>query len=107
MEACAHLEPDREHVRHGAAADRQNQGLPVTRHCAGPSAVPDRVSSEIGAKACWPLWVFKLAKSAERHWRKLDGANRLGQLIEGVKFRNASPFKMPRTKPPPDPVHQD
>ena len=25
--------------------------------------------------------VFKLAKSAERHWRKLDGASRLGQLI--------------------------
>ena len=28
--------------------------------------------------------VFKLAKSAERHWRRLDGAN----LIEGVKFRD-------------------
>jgi len=43
---------------------------------------------EIGAKASWPLRVFKLAKSAERHWRKLDGAKRLGQLIEGVEFRN-------------------
>jgi putative transposase len=32
--------------------------------------------------------VFKLAKSAERHWRRLDGANRLGQLIEGIKFRD-------------------
>lgn len=32
--------------------------------------------------------VFKLAKSAERHWRKLDGANRLGQLIDGIKFRD-------------------
>jgi len=32
--------------------------------------------------------VFKLAKSAERHWRKLDGAKRLGRLIEGVTFRN-------------------
>jgi putative transposase len=32
--------------------------------------------------------VFKLAKSAERHWRRLDGANRLGQLIEGVRFRD-------------------
>jgi putative transposase len=30
--------------------------------------------------------VFKLAKSAERHWRRLDGASRLGQLIEGIKF---------------------
>jgi putative transposase len=32
--------------------------------------------------------VFKLAKSAERHWRRLDGASRLGQLIEGIKFRD-------------------
>jgi len=32
--------------------------------------------------------VFKLAKSAERHWRRLDGANRLGQLIEGIEFRD-------------------
>jgi putative transposase len=32
--------------------------------------------------------VFKLAKSAERHWRRLDGANRLGQLIEGIRFRD-------------------
>jgi putative transposase len=37
--------------------------------------------------------VFKLAKSAERHWRKLDGANRLGQLIEGVEFRNGEPVQ--------------
>lgn len=36
--------------------------------------------------------VFKLAKSAERHWRKFDGANRFGQLIEGVKFRNGEPI---------------
>jgi putative transposase len=36
---------------------------------------------------------FKLAKSAERHWRKLNGANRLGQLIEGVKFRNGEPIQ--------------
>ena len=37
--------------------------------------------------------VFELAKSAERHWRKLDGANRLGQLIEGVEFRNGEPVQ--------------
>jgi len=35
--------------------------------------------------------VFKLAKSAERHWRKLDGAKRLGRLIEGVEFHNGEP----------------
>ena len=32
--------------------------------------------------------VFKLAQSAERHWRRLDGTNRLGQLIEGIRFRD-------------------
>ena len=32
--------------------------------------------------------VFKLAKSAERHWRQLDGSNRLAQVIEGVRFRD-------------------
>jgi putative transposase len=32
--------------------------------------------------------VFKLATTAERHWRRLDGANRLGQLIEGIKFHD-------------------
>ena len=32
--------------------------------------------------------VFELAKSAERHMRRLDGADRLGQLIEGIRFRD-------------------
>lgn len=31
--------------------------------------------------------VFKLAKSAECHWRRLDGTNRLGQLIGGCRCR--------------------
>ena len=30
--------------------------------------------------------VFKLAKAAERHWRRLNGPDRLGQLIDGTKF---------------------
>ncbi len=37
--------------------------------------------------------VFKLAKSAERHWRQLDGANRLGQVIEGIRFRDGEPVQ--------------
>jgi putative transposase len=37
--------------------------------------------------------VFKLAKSAERHWRRLDGSERLGQLIEGVRFRDGEPVQ--------------
>jgi putative transposase len=37
--------------------------------------------------------VFKLAKSAERHWRCLDGSERLGQLIRGVHLRDGEPIQ--------------
>ena len=36
--------------------------------------------------------VFKLVKSAERHWRRLNGTNRLGEIIEGVSFRDGEPI---------------
>ena len=36
--------------------------------------------------------VFKLVKSAERHWRRLNGTNRLGEIIEGVSFRDGAPI---------------
>ncbi len=32
--------------------------------------------------------VFMLVKSAERHWRKLNGVPRLAQVIEGVVFKD-------------------
>jgi putative transposase len=35
--------------------------------------------------------VFKLAKSAERQWRRLDGTERLAQVIAGVRFRDGEP----------------
>lgn len=31
---------------------------------------------------------FKLMMSAQAKWRKLDGRNRMPELIEGVAFRN-------------------
>ena len=34
--------------------------------------------------------VFMLAKSAERHWRRLDGSDRLAQIIKGARFRNGA-----------------
>ncbi len=37
--------------------------------------------------------VFKLAKSAERHWRRLDGSDRPAQVIEGVHFRDGEPVQ--------------
>lgn len=51
--------------------------------------------------------IFKLAKSAERHWRRLNGANRLGQLIDGIRFRDGETMQTPRRKLLPEPVHQD
>ena len=35
--------------------------------------------------------VFKRAKSAERHWRRLNGTNRLGEIIQSVEFRDGEP----------------
>jgi transposase-like protein len=32
--------------------------------------------------------VFKLARAAERHWRRLDGPDRLAEVIRGVRFRD-------------------
>jgi putative transposase len=37
--------------------------------------------------------VFKLAKSAERHWRRLDGTERFAQVIAGVRFRDGEPVQ--------------
>jgi transposase-like protein len=34
--------------------------------------------------------VFKLAKSAEQRWRKLKGAARLAQVIDGVRFKDGT-----------------
>ena len=35
--------------------------------------------------------VYKLAKSAEHSWRRLDGSERLAQVIQGVRFRDGEP----------------
>lgn len=37
--------------------------------------------------------VYKLAKSAERRWRRLDGSARLAQVIQGVQFRDGEPVQ--------------
>jgi transposase-like protein len=34
---------------------------------------------------------FKLAKSAEGHWRRLNGSERLAEIIRGVRFRDGEP----------------
>jgi hypothetical protein len=37
--------------------------------------------------------VDKLAKSAERSWRRLDGSQRLAQVIQGIRFRDGEPVQ--------------
>ena len=37
--------------------------------------------------------VYKLAKSAERSWRRLDGSERLAQVIRGVPFCDGEPVQ--------------
>jgi hypothetical protein len=32
--------------------------------------------------------IFKLSQSAEKSWRRLRGFERLGKVIDGVKFRD-------------------
>jgi len=32
--------------------------------------------------------VFRLMMSAKKKWRKLDGQNRLPEIIQGIKFRD-------------------
>jgi putative transposase len=38
---------------------------------------------------------FKLMLSAQRKWRKLDGQNRLPEIIRGVEFRDG--LRQPQT----------
>jgi transposase-like protein len=37
--------------------------------------------------------VFKLAQAAERHWRRLNGPERLAEVIRGVRFRDGEPVQ--------------
>jgi putative transposase len=37
--------------------------------------------------------VYKLARSAERRWRRLDGTERLAQVVEGIRFRDGEPIQ--------------
>ena len=37
--------------------------------------------------------VFKLARSAERRWRRLDGTERLAMVVQGVRFRDGEPVQ--------------
>ena len=68
LEARPDDQSDRKYLRHHSTANRKTKGC-------------------LSRKTALAM-VFKLAKSAERHWRQLDGSNRLAQVIQGVRFRD-------------------
>jgi len=35
--------------------------------------------------------LHKLTRSAERHWRRLNGSERLAEIIRGARFRDGEP----------------
>lgn len=37
--------------------------------------------------------IFKLMQSAQKRWRKLNGENRVAQVIQGVNFKDGGPLK--------------
>ena len=83
----AHLQPNRERVRHGSAPDRPDQGR----------AVADTAR----------LMVFKLVIAAAKTWRRLKGANQLPKVIDGVRFKDGIEVINRRQSTPPDqPVTQ-
>ena len=60
------MQPDREHVRHRAAANYRTNGA--------------------GSRKAGLAMAFKLSKKAEAGWRKLNGREKLPDLIDGVVF---------------------
>ena len=45
-----------------------------------------RQTKGCGSRLATLAMVFKLAKEAERHWRKLNGSELLAEVVIGVKF---------------------
>ncbi len=68
LDASADDQPDREHVRHRPAANRQDQGLRLTTGTL--------------------TMVFKLAESAQAKWRRLNGYELIGDIIAGIGFKD-------------------
>jgi len=48
--------------------------------------VRHRQTKGCGSRLATLMMVFKLAKEAERHWRKLNGSLLLTEVIEGSRF---------------------
>jgi len=68
-----------EHWRHIRTTNPIESSFATVRH-------RQRQTKGCGSRAATLMMVFKLAKEAERHWRKLNGSELLAKLSEGVKF---------------------
>lgn len=60
---------------------------PIEFACATVRLRTDKIRGCVSRGSILGL-VFKPVKSAERHWRKLNGVPRLAQVIEGVVFKD-------------------
>ena len=68
-----------EHWRHLRTTNPIESAFATVRH-------PTRQTKGCGSRLATLTMVFKLAMQAERHWRKLNGAELLDHVIRGVVF---------------------
>jgi putative transposase len=52
-----------------------------------------RQTKGCGSRICTLTMVYKLAITAEKHWRKLKGYELIGKVINGVKFKDGEEIK--------------
>jgi len=68
-----------EHWRHIRTTNPIESSFATVRH-------RHRQTKGCGSRLATLTMVFKLAKEAERHWRKLNGSELLAEVVIGVKF---------------------
>ena len=82
VETHPDVKPDRKHFRHGPASNETHQRMPQPKDRAGHGLQADDPSRDIAAQ--YPA----RQRSAQKKWRKLDGQNRLPEIIQRVEFRD-------------------
>jgi hypothetical protein len=79
-----------DHVLTGRGPAQEANGGPIRgAHGEGlpsPALVEEVESIDLFSQMACLTMVFKLAESAERHWRRLNGSQLLHDVIRGVKF---------------------
>ncbi len=70
-----------EHWKHIRKSNPIQSTFATVRHCS------NRTKGCLRCKTGLAM-AFKLMMSAQKKWRKLDGRNRLPEIIQGVEFRD-------------------